>query len=315
MNRTLRQIVDSRFFHRFIIGVIVGAAILVGLETSPELRARYGPIMHALDGIILAIFVVEIAMKMAAHGRNPWRYFRDPWNVFDFTIVVICFLPMQGQFAAVLRLVRILRVLRLVSNVPRLQLLVGALLKSMPSMGYVGFLLFLLFYIYGVMGTFLFGAHDPIHFGSLVASMLALFRTVTMEDWTDLMYTQMYGAGYVEGQTLEVTYTSHAPVAVLYFVSFILFGTMIMLNLFIGVIMKSMNEMQLEAEYEDRARHQIQFGSVTVADDIKHLEHQLDRAKEALQSILLRVNHELQHKPLPGRTEAARLTNNEDAPK
>jgi voltage-gated sodium channel len=297
MDKRLQTIVDSPHFQRFIIGVIIAAAILIGLETSPQLRAEYGRLMRALDAVILGIFVVEIAVKMGAHGRRPWRYFHDGWNIFDFTIVAVCFLPMQGQFAAVLRLVRILRVLRLVTNIPRLQLLVGALLKSIPSMGYVGILLFLLFYMYGVMGTFLFGAIDPVHWGSLPVSMLSLFRTVTMEDWTDLMYTQMYGAGYVEGETTAPTFTPQAIVAVIYFVSFILFGTMIMLNLFIGVIMKSMNEMQLEAEHELRARHRRDLGQITVTDEIRQLQHQLESIKEALQAVSFRISSELEAKP------------------
>ncbi|MFN7140200.1 MAG: ion transporter, partial [Limisphaerales bacterium] len=191
-----------------------------------------------------------------------------------------------------LRLVRILRVLRLVSAVPRLQLLVGALLKSIPSMGYVGVLLLILFYIYGVMGTFLFAKHDPIHFGTLPDSMLALFRTVTMEDWTDLMYTQMYGGGYTEGDENAVFQSPHGYIAVAYFVSFILLGTMIMLNLFIGVIMRSMNEVEAEAELAMRAKHRATLGHTTIADEIRKLEHQIDSLKESLHVVLKRVENE-----------------------
>jgi voltage-gated sodium channel len=288
----LQQIVHSKAFNRFIITVIAIAAVLVGLETSADIRAEYGKWLHVFDVVILTIFTIEILLKMGAHGKRPWDYFKDPWNVFDFSIVVVCFMPMDGQFAAVLRLVRILRVLRLVSAVPRLQLLVGALLKSIPSMGYVGILLLILFYIYGVMGTFLFGKHDPVHFGTLGASMLALFRTVTMEDWTDLMYTQMYGAGYVEGLENPVFMAPHGYLAIAYFVSFILLGTMIMLNLFIGVIMRSMNEVELEAELAMRAKHRATLGYVTVADEIRKLEHQIDGLKESLHTILHRVENE-----------------------
>jgi voltage-gated sodium channel len=292
MTPILHQFVHSNAFQRFIIAVIILAAVLVGLETSAGIRERHHELLRILDATVLGIFVMEIALKMSAHGRNPWRFFNDGWNVFDFIIVVVCFIPMDGQFAPALRLVRILRVLRLVSNVPRLQLLVGALLKSIPSMGYVGVLLFLLFYIYGVMGTFLFGETDPAHFGTLPVSMLSLFRTVTMEDWTDLLYTQMYGPDYVEGDLGSIARTPHGPVAVVFFVSFILFGTMIMLNLFIGVIMKSMGEAQIEAEHQSEARHRKALGRVTVADEIKRLEHQIDHLKTSLHSILYRIEHE-----------------------
>ncbi|MCW5555348.1 MAG: ion transporter [Verrucomicrobiae bacterium] len=292
MKENCRRIVDSKWFQRFIIGVILSAAVLIGLETSPALMARHGDWLHLLDKLVLAIFTLEIVVKMAAHGSQPWRYFRDGWNVFDFLIVAVCFLPMDGQYAAVLRLVRILRVLRLISGVPRLQLLVGALLKSIPSMGYVGLLLLILFYIYGVIGRFLFGGVDPVHFGSLGDSMLSLFRVITLEDWTDLMYTQMFGAGYVEGQTANTSLTPHAVVSIGYFVTFILFGTMIMLNLFIGVIMNSMNEVQIEAEIAQRARHREELGHVTVADELAKLERQLGDLKIALHATVVKLKSE-----------------------
>jgi voltage-gated sodium channel len=212
--------------------------------------------------------------------------------VFDFTIVAVCFLPMDGQYAAVLRLARVLRVLRLVTTVPRLQLLVGALLKSIPSMVYVSVLLSILFYIYGVIGTFLFGKHDPVHFGSLGASMLSLFQTVTMEGWVDLMAIQLYGHDYVAGQPATAVSTGHGPAAILYFVSFILLGTMIMLNLFIGVIMKSMSEVEAENELADRAKHRKELGAITAADEIKRLERQVDALKESLTKVLVLIEHD-----------------------
>ena len=132
---------------------------------------RHGTLLLGLDKFILGVFIVEALLKMAAHGRQPWRYFADGWNVFDFLIVVLCLLPVGGPFAAVLRLARALRLLRLVSALPKLQLLVGALLKSLSAMGYVSLLLALLFYIYAVAGIHLFGAHDPKHFGSLRAAL------------------------------------------------------------------------------------------------------------------------------------------------
>jgi len=289
MKQMCARVAESKGFHRTIIIVILTAAVLVGLETSPALMAQYGETLHLLDKVVLVIFIGEIVIKMGAQGNRPWRYFRDGWNVFDFSIVVVCLLPMEGQFAAVLRLVRILRVLRLISGVPRLQLLVGALLKSVPSMGYVGLLLLILFYVYGVMGVFVFGSHDPVHFGSLGGSMLSLFRIVTLEDWTDLMYTQIFGSNYVEGQTTDVQLTSHSWVAIAFFVTFILLGTMIMLNLFIGVIMNSMNEVQLEAQIAERDRHREKLGRVTLADDLARLEQQLNEVRDALHVVTVRA--------------------------
>ncbi len=233
MTRLAKQIVDSRWFQGAIIAVILFAGVVVGLETSAEIVARHGPLLHVLDGLVLAIFIVEIALKLMSHGRRPLDYFRDGWNTFDFAIVVVCLLPIGGAFAAVLRLARVLRLLRLVTALPKLQLLVGALFKSFSSMGYVGLLLGLMFYIYAILGVHLFGKDTPQHFGSLSLASFTLFQIITLDNWSDVFHA--------------VKIASPLLTAV-YFITFILLGTMIMLNLFIGVIMNSMSEMHKELE-------------------------------------------------------------------
>ena len=187
MQSICQRIRDDHRFEIFIIGVIVAAGVLVGFETSQKLVSQYGAVLHGIDKLILFIFIVEIVIKMAAEGSRPLNYFRNGWNVFDFTIVAVCLLPSTGAWVTVVRLARILRAVRLITQIPRLQVLVGALLKSLPSMGYVSLLLGLHFYVYAVMGTFLFRGNDPGHFGDLGQSMLSLFRVVTLEDWTDVM--------------------------------------------------------------------------------------------------------------------------------
>jgi len=249
MVQLLRKIADSSRFQHFVTLVILFAAVLVGTETYPSIVAQYGTLLHALDKVVLGIFTVEIAIKMGAEGQRPWRYFSDPWNVFDFAIVAAAFLPAAGQYVTVLRLLRLLRVLRLVRAIPKLQLLVNALLKSIPSMGYVSMLLGLLFYVYAVAGVFLFSKNDPMHFGNLQVALITLFSTVTLEGWTDVMYIQMYGCAEFGDQPEKCAASVAQPrVAVAYFVSFVLIGTMVMLNLFIGVIMNGMSEAQAEAE-------------------------------------------------------------------
>ena len=258
MSNRIKTFVASKAFHHVIVAVIVIAGVVAGLETSPALMAQHGALLHGLDKIILGIFIVEALLKMASHGRQPWRYFADGWNVFDFLIIVICVLPVGGPFAAVLRLARALRLLRLVSALPKLQLLVGALLKSLSAMGYVSLLLALLFYIYAVAGIHLFGAHDPKNFGSFPAAFLSLFRLVTLDNWSDLYNAQL----------------SHLPgvKVAIYFVTFIVFGTMIILNLFIGIIMNSMSEMHAEIAERDRAQHEHETGAATLEDELRSLE-------------------------------------------
>ena len=283
MVKRIDALVKSNGFQGAVLALIMAAAVVVGLETSPALMERYGGLILTMDWIILGGFIVEALLKMAAHGKHWHRYFRDPWNLFDFTIIVVCLLPLDGHFAAVLRLARVLRALRLVSVVPKLQLLVAALLKSIPSMLWVGLLLGLLFYIYAVMGVALFRPNDPVHFRDLPTSLLTLFRVVTLEDWTDVMYTQMLGSDrdptYVNTTDLAVTPRAHPVLGVVYFVSFVMLGTMIMLNLFIGVIISSMNEAQAEAERQLRERHVAESGRATVGDELASLERELDAIK------------------------------------
>ena len=216
--------------------------------------------LHDALPIFLAIFIAEIVLKMTAACPKPWRFFHDGWNVFDFLIVAVCFLPLGASFAPVLRLFRLFRVLRLVSVIPRLQVIVSALLRCLPSMFYVTILLFMVFYIYAVAGTMLFGANDPVHFGGLWTSMLSLFRVVTLEDWTDVMYIQMFGSDVYEGYNQSVEGQTFTPKAqpllgAFFFVSFVLVGTMVMLNLVIGVIINGMDEAQKEVA--DRRLHEL----------------------------------------------------------
>ena len=96
----VRRLVGSRPFQAAVIAVIVLAGVLAGVETSPALVAAHGPLLHALDRLVLGVFIVEIALKLVAAAPRPWRYFADPWNGFDCAIVGLCLLPAAGPFAA-----------------------------------------------------------------------------------------------------------------------------------------------------------------------------------------------------------------------
>lgn len=268
MSSICSKIANSSFFQRFIIATILLAGIVVGAQTYKNFAIENAKVLQTLDQLVLIIFTLEALIKILAEGNRPLNYFKNPWNIFDFAIVTACllepFIHIGGAFLPVLRLARILRVLRLVSAIPKLQLLVSCLLKSLPSMFYVSILLFLLFYIYGAMAVFLFGENDPIHFRDLQTSILSLFRVVTLEDWTDVMYINMYGSdayGYSASDLQKWNpISSESPVgAAFFFVSFVLLGTMIVLNLVIGVIMNSMDEsnaeMSIKQEIERRKTH------------------------------------------------------------
>ncbi|MCX6125080.1 MAG: ion transporter [Proteobacteria bacterium] len=285
-----KRVVSSTAFQNFIVGVILFAAVLVGLETSKTVSNEYGEWLKFLDRIVLIIFTGEVLLKIAAEGRRPWRFFLNGWNLFDFLIVGVCFLPLQAQFVAVLRLVRILRVLRLVSVLPRLQLLVGALLKSMPSIGYVALLLSIHFYIYAVLGVFLWGENDPMRFGSLPLTFLTLFQCVTMEGWVDIMHTQMWGCSQFVQSGMEASCTASRGmpiIAPIYFISFIILGTMIILNLFIGVMMNSLQEMQ-----EERTKHlreAMDLQATSTQKELSDLIKQTSAISERLSSLKARL--------------------------
>jgi len=293
MQAFLKKIADAKWFQNFIIAVILAAGVIVGFETYRGFAEEHHVVLGTLNSIVLWIFVAEIVVKMGAHGTKFWRYFYDPWNVFDFLIVAVCFMPIDAQYVTVLRLARLLRVLKLVRALPKLQILVGALLKSIPSMLYVSVLLFLLFYLYGVAGTFLFADNDPVHFRNLQISMLSLFRAVTLEDWTDLMYINMYGSdayGYDAAMLAELQPKSHAmpTFGALFFVSFVLVGTMIILNLFIGVIMNGMDEAQAEAAEAEFVR--LRKGpEPSLEEELRNLNKQLTTVQEQVTRIQNRV--------------------------
>ena len=291
MSTICSKISKTNLFDNFIIGIILFAGLLVGVQTYKEFANRHIEILTFLDSLVLAIFTLEAVIKILAEGKRPINYFRNAWNVFDFLIVTVCLmeplLPLDAEFLPVLRLARILRVLRLVTVVPKLQLIVGTLLKSIPSMFYVCILLFLLFYMYGAMGVFLYGDNDPIHFRNLQTALLSLFRVTTLEDWTDVMYINMYGSdnyGYTPEDLARWTPVPTAsPLgAAFFFVSFVLIGTMVVLNLVIGVIMNSMDEMNAEMALNERIKLR------------RELEDPIREGMEDFHERFLELNEEIQ---------------------
>ena len=210
-------------------------AIVLGIETSEAAMAAYGPLLVALDEIALVIFVAEILLKLYALGL---KYFRDPWNLFDFAIIAIALLPVSEGFA-VLRALRVLRAFRLISMVPKMRLVVQAFLKAIPGMGSIMLLMVLVFYVFAVMATKLFGSAFGDWFGSVGASLYSLFQIMTLESWS-------------MGIVRPVMETF--PFAWAFFIPFILVTTFAVLNLFIAVVVNSMQEVHEEEEYSHEER-------------------------------------------------------------
>ncbi len=291
------KIARSKAFNNFILVTILAAAVVVGLQTYGDKLAAWQGLLEKLDLIILLIFTFELVVKVLAEGAHPLRYFKDNWNIFDFLIVAICWLAhfvpgMNAGFVAVIRLARVLRVLRLINALPQLRLLVDAMLKSIPSMGYVGVLLGVLFYIYAAMGVFLFGQNDPVYFGNLQRAMVTLFQIVTLEGWADIMYGNVYGCNHPVYGREDCTHPNAMGVwAVIYFISFVLIGTMVVLNLFIGVIMNSMDEARADQKRELQLAAQQEDGMARVEDELVMLHDQLEEIKQKIDLLTHRIKN------------------------
>ena len=266
MNLTtmLRSIVESRRFSIAITAVIIINAITLGLETSPRAMDLAGPVLLAIDSAALWVFTIEIALKLWVYRA---RFFRDGWNVFDFAIVAVAWMPAAGPLS-VLRALRIMRVLRLVSVVPQMRTVVGALFKALPGMGSILAVLVLVFYVAGVMATKLFGAAFPDWFGTIGASMYSLFQIMTLESWS---------MGIVR-PVMDVY-----PDAWLFFVPFIILTSFTVLNLFIALIVNSMQSLQAETTESLHADAELAHDErEALARQIAHLTDEVRQMRETL---------------------------------
>ncbi|MGZ0654148.1 ion transporter [Coraliomargarita sp. W4R72] len=222
--QSLARWIESNVVQQFIIAVILLNGLILGLETSPVLVERVGGVLLFIDKLCLLVFIVEIAVKLAAYR---WHFWRNGWNWFDFLVVAIAIVPGAGPWS-VLRSLRILRVLRLLTVMPQLRKVVAAFIHSIPGLSGVMVLMAVFFYTMGVLATNLFGEAFPQWFGSLGGSLFSLFQVMTLESWS---------MGIVR-PVMEVF-----PWAWAFFVPFIMIATFTILNLFIGIIVSTMQEL------------------------------------------------------------------------
>jgi voltage-gated sodium channel len=218
---------ETPFAQRWLVALILINALILGLETSPFVMTNWGSWLIAADRMILAVFVIEIALRLAVHRL---AYFRDPWNVFDFVVVGIALIPASGLLA-VLRALRVLRVLRLITLVPSMKRVISGLLSALPGLGSVCAIIGLIFYVSAVIATRLYGDAFPEWFGTLGDSVFTLFQVMTLESWA---------MGIVR-PIMEVF-----PLAWIFFLIFILASTFTLLNLFIAVIVNAIQQEHLD---------------------------------------------------------------------
>ena len=261
----VRRRMESSRVQYFITLLIVINAIILGLETVPLAMERYGAFLLAVDNFILGVFVIEILLRIYAHRL---AFFRDPWSLFDFTVVAIALVPASGPLA-VLRALRILRVLRLLTLVPSMRRVVGALLGSIPGLSSIALVLLLIYYVFAVIATKLFGDHFPQWFGSIGESLYSLFQIMTLESWS---------MGIVRPVMVE------HPYAWIFFIIFILIATFTMLNLFIAIIV---NAMQTFTEEENRERKE------ALVETRDHIEADLHSEMAALRREIVELRQSM----------------------
>lgn len=285
-----KKVTQSDVFTNLVLSLIVISGVLVGIETYPQFSesTTLGQTIQWIQTIILFFFLVEIVLKIVACGNKPWQYFTEGWNIFDFIVVAVCFMPFSLESVSVIRMARILRSLRMITVLPRLRLLVSALLRSIPSLGYIGMLLGLHFYIYSVIGTVAFGDNDPIRFGSLHKTATTLFQVLTLEGWNDVRDAQTMGSDVAYDDSWKQLVGENRKsvaqplVATIYFSTFIVLGTMIMLNLFTGVIISSMEEAEQETASQTRSEHIAEKGFITLNEEFAILNEQLQKVSTQL---------------------------------
>ncbi|WP_075187385.1 ion transporter [Teredinibacter haidensis] len=225
LNARFQRIKSNRLFETFIIGIIVFSALIVGAKTY-DVPPTAEKVVILLDWLVTLIFIVELTIRFFAE-ENKSRFFYSGWNIFDTIIVLVSVIPIENSDMAIIgRLIRIFRVLRMVSVVPELRMLITSLLKALPQLAYVMLLMFIIYYIYAAIGSTFFEEINSTLWGDVSISMLTLFRVMTFEDWTDVMY-----------ETMEVYSLSW-----IYFLSFIFFTAFAFLNMVIGIVVNVMEK-------------------------------------------------------------------------
>jgi len=241
MQERLIHIREARWFSNLTTTIIILYSSILGFKTLGDIESTFSSIFHFFDYFVTIYFLVEIIIKMAAE-KNIKDFFKSGWNVFDFVIVVITLIPLDNStMAAVARLFRIFRVLRLITARPELKKIIDMLIGAIPSIVDIVILMFIIFYIYAILGNFLFEGAESGLWSDLLIAMLTLFRILTFEDWTDVMY---------EGMEIY-------PWSWIYFVSFVILAAFVFYNLFVAVIigeMEKINNADIEEEIHNDSK-------------------------------------------------------------
>ena len=270
------RLATNKIFELSITGIILLNSLLIGVETYTD-----NATIRLIQQVILYIFTFEIIVRFIA-AKSIRSFFCDGWNIFDFTLVLIGYIPeslvTNGSAMMALRVLRVFRVLRLLRSAKELKLIVTVLLKSMSAMFY-NLILFLIFvYLYAIVGVALFRlpnpekltgqnkanyelyiseaphapANAPDPFGDLGEAIFTLFRELTGEDWTDLRYNHLTAAKYNVIQVNSVVITA-------YHVSWFCLSAFLLLNLVTGAVL---NNYQLAIGEREEEKNKMEVGAL-----------------------------------------------------
>jgi len=262
--QNLYTIRHNKLFELFVITVIIASALLVGVKTY-DISSTAFLITKYLDLFITAFFVLEISLRFITE-QNKKRFFHNFWNTFDTLIVAISLIPIDNSdMALIARLVRVFRVLRMVSFIPELRILLTSLVKALPQLGYVMLLMFIIFYIYAAVGSTLFEDINPELWGDITISLLTLFRVMTFEDWTDVMYETMtvYSLSWI------------------FYLTFIFFTAFAFLNMVIGIVVNVMEEEHAKAR-EDKLKDKVDKKAAAQQEKLDAILFELQQVKQQL---------------------------------
>lgn len=256
----IQRFVAGGLFHNVVVLFICLNAIVLGLETLPVGKEN-AALMMLMDQAFVVFFLCEIGLRLVAHGPS---FFRSPWSVFDFLVVVASVLPHTTGVTA-FRAFRILRVLRVVTVIPRMRLVVRGLLDAIPGILSVAVVAMLITYIFAVLAATWYGETNPEYFGGVFVSMYTLFQIITLEGWRDI----------------ADAVTAHHPNAWAFFIIFVLIGTFTMLNLFIAIVVRVVEEEAEETEELVKEETDLVLNEVKrLSDEVRKLSESIESMKE-----------------------------------
>ncbi len=258
----IQKIRDSRWFSNLTTLIIIIYASILGFKTIGEVETTYSIFLLFADYFVTIYFVFELAIKMISE-KKFFNFFKSYWNIFDFIIVFVTLLPLESSgYAAIARLLRVFRILRLFTSRPELKKIIDMLIKAIPSIIDIVILMFIIFYIYAIIGSFFFVDLPSGLWKDFLISMLTLFRVLTFEDWTDVMY-----------EAMEVY-----PLSWIYFISFIIIAAFVFFNLFVAVIIGEMQKLQ-EADMKEEI-HADSLKLDLLLEEIQSLKKDIKELKE-----------------------------------